>query len=374
MIKAQAAVLERSGAARPYRISRPVSLSEVLLAAPGPTEVLLRIEAAGVCHSDLSVVDGSRPRALPLVLGHEAAGVVEAAGADVDPALVRRRVVTTFLPRCGECAACATGGRLPCSAGAAANGRGSLISGARRASRDGKALHHHLGVSAFATHAVVDHRSIVPVSDDTPPEVAAVLGCAVLTGGGALLNTAPPPAGATVAVVGLGGVGLAALLVARAMPISRLIAVDRLPAKRDVALSLGADVALSPEAAVEAAVKADVVVEAAGHPAAFETAWALTAPGGTTVTVGLPSPQSVASIHPLLLTAEAREIKGCYMGAAVPSRDIPRYEQWWREGRLPVERLISSFVSLSDINDALDRLADGSEIRQVIRFPLQEAM
>ena len=373
MIIAQAAVLDRSGAERPYRLSRPITVSEITLDPPGPSEVLLRIEAAGVCHSDLSVVDGSRPRALPLVLGHEAAGIVEAIGAEVEAELLGRRVVTTFLPRCGECAACATQGRLPCSPGAAANGAGTLISGARRARRDGMTLHHHLGVSAFATRAIVDARSVVAVSHDTPPDIAAVLGCAVLTGGGALLNTAAPPTGATVAVVGLGGVGLAALLVARALAISRPIAIDRLSAKRSVAMMLGGRIARSPEGSGAAGRRAAVTAGGAWHPARPVKAGPVTAPGGTVVTVGLPSPSSTATIHPLLLTAEAREIKGCYMGASIPSRDIPRYEAWWREGRLPVEKLISSYVALSDINDAMDRLADGSEIRQVIRFPLEEA-
>jgi alcohol dehydrogenase len=273
----------------------------------------------------------------------------------------------TFLPRCGACAACATDGRLPCEIGTAANNAGTLVGGERRLSRDGVPVNHHLGVSAFATHAVVNRTSVVRVDSDVPPDVAAVLGCAVLTGGGAVLNAGHPALGETVMVVGLGGVGMAALLTAIAAG-HPVVGVDAVPEKLERALSLGASEVFTPAELVESGVTASVVVEAAGNPRAFETAVAGTSAGGTTVTVGLPSPTAMASISPLALVAGARTIIGCYLGSAVPQRDIPRYVELWRAGRLPVEELISSRISLEGINQAMDDLADGLAIRQIIEF------
>ncbi|SDR67621.1 alcohol dehydrogenase catalytic domain-containing protein [Agrococcus carbonis] len=367
-MRIRGAVLRAIGAERPFAQSRPLDLVELELDPPGPGELLVRIEAAGLCHSDLSVVDGARPRPVPMLLGHEAAGIVEAVGDGVDDVVAGQRVVTTFLPRCGECAACATDGRLPCERGSASNGAGELLGGGRRLHEGAAGVHHHLGVSAFATHAVVDRRSVVPVGDDVPPQVAAVLGCAMLTGGGAVINAGRPAEGDDIVIVGLGGVGMAALLAAVSLGVGRVIGVDAVPAKLDRARELGAHVALSPDEAIEQGLRAPVVVEAAGHPKAFETALALTAPGGTTVTVGLPHPDARSSVSPLTLTAEARTVIGSYLGSAVPSRDIPRYEQLWREGRLPVEELVTSEIALDDLNEALDTLADGRAIRQVVRF------
>lgn len=362
------AVLRSIGAERPYADSRPLEIVELELDEPGPGELLLRIEAAGLCHSDLSVVDGARPRPVPMLLGHEAAGIVEAIGEGVDDIAIGDRVVTTFLPRCGACAACATDGRLPCERGSASNGAGALLGGGRRLHEGDTEVHHHLGVSAFATHAVLDRRSVVPVGADVPPHVAAVLGCAMLTGGGAVINAGKPREGDDIVIVGLGGVGMAALLAAVSLGLGRVIGVDAVPAKLERALELGADAALSPDDAVAEGLRAPVVIEAAGHQKAFETAFALTAPGGTTVTVGLPHPDARSSLSPLTFTAEARTVVGSYLGSAVPARDIPRYEQLWREGKLPVEELVTSEIGLADLNEALDTLADGRAIRQVVRF------
>lgn len=365
------AVLEKSGAEAPFASSRPFTVGELDLDPPGPGELLVRIEAAGICHSDLSVVDGNRVRPTPMLLGHEAAGIVEAAGEGVTDAAPGDRVVMTFLPRCGECDGCLTDGRLPCAPGTAANNAGTLVGGGIRLHR-GRAggvqdVHHHLGVSAFATHAVVSRSSVVRVDPDVPAEIAALLGCAVLTGGGAVLNAGRPAPGDRVIVVGLGGVGMAALLVAVALG-HEVIGVDAVDAKLDLARELGAAEALSPAEAAERGIRSPVVIEAAGAARAFETAVALTAPGGTTVTVGLPAPDARASISPLLLTAEARTIVGSYLGSAVPERDIPRYVDLWREGRLPLERLVSSRIRLDEIDAAMDRLATGGELRQLIVF------
>ncbi len=226
-MRIRGAVLEQIGLPRPYAESRPLAVHDLDLAPPGAGELLVRIEAAGVCHSDLSVVDGNRVRPLPMLLGHEAAGVVEEVGPGVADAPVGQRLVMTFLPRCGDCDACATNGLTPCEPGSAANAAGTLMTGGRRLSRDGDPVHHHLGVSGFATHAVVDRRSVVPVPADVPPEVASLLGCAVLTGGGAVINAGRPQPGQTVVVVGLGGVGMAAVLTALSHDDVRVIGVDQ---------------------------------------------------------------------------------------------------------------------------------------------------
>lgn len=360
-------VLERTDAEKPFAGSRPLTLSTLSLDDPGPGEILVRIEAAGVCHSDLSVVDGARVRPVPMLLGHEAAGVIEQLGSGVDGLDTGDRVVMTFLPRCGECEHCRTDGRLPCSVGSAANNAGSLVGGGTRLHRDATPVHHHLGVSAFATHAVVSTTSVVRVDADVPAEVAALLGCAVLTGGGAVLNAGRPRPGDDVLVVGLGGVGMAAVLVAKATG-HRVIGVDALPSKLSLALDLGACAVYTPDEAIEKVVRAPVVIEAAGHPAAFETAFALTAAGGTTVTVGLPRPDARSSIAPLTLTAEARTIVGSYLGSSVPARDIPIYVDLWRRGLLPVEKLVSAHVGLDSLNEAMDALASGEALRQLIVF------
>jgi len=364
----QGAVLEQSGLPRPYRDSAPLKIVELELDPPGDGEVLVRIEAAGLCHSDLSVVDGNRPRPTPMLLGHEAAGRVVECGpgvADLEPG---QRVVMAFLPRCEDCAGCATDGRLPCTTGSAANNAGTLLGGGLRLRRGGEPVNHHLGVSGFATHAVINRRSMVPVEDDVPPDIAAVLGCAMITGGGAVINAGRPRAGDTVIVVGLGGVGMAALITAKSLGLGQVIGVDAVPDKLEYASRLGADAVYPPDQALELGLKAPVVIEAAGNARAFETAVSLTGAGGITVTVGLPAPTAQATITPLGLTAEARTITGSYLGSAVPARDIPRYAQLWRDGRLPVESLISSRIGLADINAALDELADGHAIRQVIMF------
>lgn len=362
-MKIRGAVLERIGAPRPYAESRPLTISELDLAEPGPGELLVRIESAGLCHSDLSVVDGNRVRPVPMLLGHEAAGVVETPGTDL---AAGQRVVMTFLPRCGSCPACATDGLTPCGPGSVANGAGTLMNGDIRLRRDGEPVFHHLGVSGFATHAVVDRRSIVPVPADVPATVAALLGCAVLTGGGAVLNVGRPKPGQTVAVVGLGGVGMAAALTALAHDDVRVVGVDQLSDKLARARELGVHETFTPEQAAD--LRAEVVIEAAGHPAALETAIALTGPGGRTITVGLPRPDARITVFPLGFVAEGRSLIGSYLGSAVPARDIPRFVELWRAGRLPVESLVSSTIALDDINTGMDELAEGRAVRQVIDF------
>lgn len=366
-MKIRGAVLDAMGAERPYTGTRPLTISELELDQPGPDDVLVRIEAAGVCHSDLSVVNGDRPRPTPMLLGHEAAGRIETVGSAVDDVAPGQRVVLVFLPACGSCAGCASDGRRPCEKGSAANAAGTLLDGSSRLRRDGSPVNHHLGVSGFATHAVVNRASVVPVADDVPPPVAALMGCAVLTGGGAVVNAGGLRSGESVAVVGLGGVGLAAVLVALAAGAGSVVAVDPVESKRQLALDLGATVAVAPDELTKD-VRADLVVEAAGSVRAFETALEVTAIGGRTVTVGLAPPNAMASVSPLTLVAEARTIVGSYLGSSVPTRDIPRFVDLWRAGRLPVERLASAAITLEDLNEAMDALADGTAVRQIVTF------
>lgn len=370
-MKITAAVLDRIGAAAPYAASRPLRLAEIDLDPPRPGELLLRIDAAGLCHSDLSVVNGDRVRPTPMALGHEAVGTVIEAG---DPASAFKpgdRVVLSFLPACGRCAACAAGEGYLCAPAAAANGAGVLLGGGHRLHDHGAHVFHHLGVSAFATHAVVDERSAVRIDADIPVEIAALFGCAVLTGVGAVINTAKVRPGESVVVYGLGGVGLAALLGALASGAQPVIAVDPVAAKRTLALELGAAAAVSPDEAAETVAAltnggADVAIESVGRASVLADAYKATRRGGRTVTVGLPNPAEMLSIPAVSLVADGKTLMGSYMGSAIPARDIPRYIALWRAGRLPVERLLTSTGPLSGINAALDELASGRAIRQIM--------
>lgn len=367
-MKIRGAVLEEMGRERPYAQSQPLRITELELSGPGPTELLVKMTAAGVCHSDLSVVEGNRPRPMPMLLGHEACGTVMDVGSEVMGFNVGDQVVMSFLPRCGECRECQTDGKLPCSVGSKANNDGVMMSGEIHLEQDGEKVYHHLGVSAFATHAVVDYRSAVVVDKAVPPEIAAVLGCAVLTGGGAVLNAAQPTKDESVMVVGLGGVGMAALITALAQDVKEVIAVDALPSKLERAKELGAHRVYTPQEVAEQGITADKVIEAAGNVRAFETAYNAIGFGGMMVTVGLPPATATSEIAPLNLTAAARTVLGSYLGSAVPSRDIPEYARLYLEGKLPVAELISSIIRFDDINTAMDELSDGNAIRQVIVF------
>lgn len=366
-MRTTAVVLDAAGAARPYGTSRPLRVAELELEGPGPGELLVRIAAAGVCHSDLSVVDGSRPRPLPMALGHEAAGVVERVGPgvlDVEPG---DRVVLTFVPSCGCCEDCASGRPALCAPAAAANGDGTLLAGGRRLAEDGHEVNHHLGVSGFATRAVVARGSAVVVPPDVPLATAALFGCAMLTGTGAVLSAARLRPGQGVAVVGLGGVGLAAVMGAAAAGATPLLAIDPVPAKRMLAEELGASATAPPEEAGELPVEGlRHVVETSGTPDGLEAAYRLTARGGTTVCVGLPDPAQRLEVPAAGLVAEARTVVGSYLGSSAPQRDVPRLLALWRAGRLPVERLVTATRPLGEVNEAMDDLAEGRAVRQIL--------
>ncbi|MFD6197351.1 alcohol dehydrogenase catalytic domain-containing protein [Mycobacteriaceae bacterium NPDC060252] len=364
-MRIRAAVLHAAPIERPYRDTHPLKLVELELDPPGPGEVLVRIEAAGLCHSDLSVVDGNRIRPVPMALGHEAAGVIAEVGPGVRDVSPGDHVVLVYVPSCGACRYCSSGRPALCPDAAAANGRGDLIrGGSRLRDVDGAEVRHHLGVSGFADHAVVDRNSVVVIDQNVPLDTAALFGCAMLTGFGAVTHTASMRPGDSVAVLGLGGVGLAVVMSAAAAGAGEVLAIDPVPAKRELALELGATRACAPE---EAPGGHDWVFEVVGSAAVLEQAYALTGRGGGTVSVGLPHPDARITLPALSIVAEGRSILGSYMGSAQPQQDIPAMLALWRAGRLPVEKLKSDDLPLEDINIALDALADGQAVRQILR-------
>lgn len=374
-MKTRAAVLREMGAERPYGSSQPLKIEEVELDAPEHGEILVRVRAAGLCHSDLSVIDGNRPRPLPMALGHEAAGEVMEVGPGVTDLEVGDHVVFSFVPSCGTCPYCLDGRAALCAPGAVANNEGVLLGGGRRLHQGDATVNHHLGVSGFAEHVVTSRRSAVRIPKDLPFDIAAVFGCAVLTGVGAVVHTAGLRAGQSVLVVGLGGVGLSAVLGAVAGGARQVIAADIAQDKLDMAKSLGAThvVNSGDEDAVEQ-VKAisgggvDIAAEFAGVGPALEFAFAATGKGGKTVTAGLPHPKTRLAVSPVQLVAEERSLMGSYLGGHVPALDIPEYVALYQAGRLPVDKLLTHRLKLEDINDGFERLAKGEAIRQVVVF------
>ncbi len=374
-MKIRAAVLNAMGVQGPYAQTKPLTIEEIDLAGPGYGEVLVKIAAAGLCHSDLSVINGDRPRPTPMALGHEASGVVAEIGPGVTDLQKGDHVVMVFVPSCGHCMPCSEGRPALCEPGAVANVAGTLLSGERRLSRNGTPVQHHLGVSAFAEYATVSRRSLIKIDPELPLDEAALFGCAVLTGVGAVINTAKVTAGSTTAVLGLGGVGLASLLGAAAAGASRIVAIDLSEDKLKLARELGATDTFnagSPDVvdAIKAATGGGVefAFEMAGSVRALETAYKITKRGGTTVTAGLPPPTHTFPIPAVNLVAEERTLKGSYIGTCVPVRDIPRYIALYRKGILPVNKLMSGKLKLEDINHGFDLLHEGKAVRQVIVF------
>jgi alcohol dehydrogenase len=372
-MKIRAAVLQQMGAPAPYAASKPLAIREIELAPPGPGEVLVRIEAAGLCHSDLSVINGNRARPMPMVLGHEAAGVVVETGPNVPYFAAGDHVVMVFMPNCGHCMPCAEGRPALCGPGAAANGAGTLLSGARRLSCEGVTLNHHLGCSAFADHAVVAAASLVRIDPALPLDIAALFGCAVLTGVGAVVNTARLQAGQSALVVGLGGVGLAAVLGAVAAGAARIFAADLNEDKLALAKSLGATDTVNAADPRAAEIIRDMTgggvdfgFEMAGAARAASLAYHAVRRGGTTVVAGLAPPDAMLAVPLVNLVADERTLKGSYIGTCVPRRDVPRYIAMYQRGLLPVDRLVSGRLALDDINAGFDHLDSGHAVRQVV--------
>lgn len=374
-MKINAAVLRTVGLEPPYKQSRPLEITQVELNPPGYGEVLVKIKAAGLCHSDLSVINGDRPRDVPLVLGHESSAEVVDVGDGVFDLKRGDHVIMVFVPSCGCCLPCMEGRPALCEPGAAANASGTLLSGERRLHVGGEYLNHHIGVSCFAEYAVVSRRSCVRIDADISHREAALFGCAVLTGAGAVWNRARIKAGDTVAVVGLGGVGLSALLAAEAAGARRIVAVDLNDEKLALAKTLGATNLVNPNH-----VESDAeLIEAAGGPVdygfdmagavpAFEMAYRLTKRGGTTVTSGLPNHKSTFALPIAQFVGEERDVLGSYLGSGVPAVDIAKYIDLYQSGRLPVDKLLGATFTLDQINEGFDHLASGSSLRDAIIF------
>lgn len=375
-MKIRAAVLHEMGLPGPYAQSKPLKIEEIDLDPPGPGEVLIKMAAAGLCHSDLSVINGVRPRPTPMALGHEAAGVVAGLGEGVTDLKIGDLVALVFVPSCGHCLMCMEGRPALCEPGAKTNTEGTLLSGARRLyGFDKKYINHHVGVSAFADHAVVSRRSCVKIDADIDPVEAALFGCAVLTGVGAVVNTAEVKPGTTVGVVGLGGVGLCAVLGAIASGARQVIAIDLQESKLQTALDLGATAAINakdPDAIekIKALTKGgvDYAFEFAGSVRAMESAYRMTRRGGMTVTASLPPPGERWGLEQVNLVAEERTVKGSYVGSCIPQRDVSRYVDLYLAGKLPVNKLMGERLSLDQINQGFDRLDSGEAMRDLIIF------
>jgi Zn-dependent alcohol dehydrogenase len=375
-MKIKAAVLYSMGKERPYHESKPLVIEEVELQNPRSGEILVKMHAAGLCHSDLSVIDGNRPRQVPMVLGHEAAGEVVELGPGVTDVSVGDHVVFSFVPICGHCRHCMTARPALCENGVEANNKGVLMGGGMRLqNRHQQDLHHHMGVSGFAEYAVVSRRSVVRITPQLPYDIAALFGCAVMTGVGAVINTARLQLGQTVLITGLGGVGFSALLGALAGGASKVIVADINPDKLKRAKELGAHEAIdsSGEKALEQVRDltgggVDIGFEFAGVVQALAFTYNATARGGKTVTAGLPHPSKMLELAVVKLVAEERTLQGSYIGSCIPSRDIPAYIELYQSGRLPVDKLLTHQIRLNEINEGFERLAKGEAIRQIINF------
>jgi Zn-dependent alcohol dehydrogenase len=366
-VKIAAAVLERTGG--------PLHVAELELAAPGAGEVLVRLHASGVCHSDQNAIDGTAEARCPVVLGHEGAGVVEAVGPGVTRVSAGRHVALSWAPSCGACAECLR--ELPqlCSAAWPAMGAGGLLDGTSRLSRDGEPVYHYSFISSFAEAAVVPERSCVPIPDDVPFAVAGLVGCAVTTGVGAVWRTAGVRPGDRVAVIGCGGVGLSAVLAAAAAGAATVVAVDVNPDKLTEAAGFGATAGVlwagSPEETAAAVVEesgggVDYAIEATGRTDAMLAAFLSTRPRGAAVLVGIPREDAVLPLPALSIPRMERRVLGSLYGSSRPERDFVTILDLYKRGILPLDKLISHRLPLDEIGPAFDLLHSGDALRVVL--------
>lgn len=377
-MRVTSAVLRQMGVPGPYSQTRPLEIAQLELEGPGPGEVLVQVAAAGLCHSDLSVINGSRPRPMPMALGHEGSGIV----VDVGPGVTRTRpgdhVVFSFVPMCGKCVNCLSGQPYLCEPGQAANRAGTLLGGAIRwRDAKGQPVHHHLGVSTFSEYTVVNEASVVPIDPDLPLDKAALFGCAVITGVGAVVNTARVEPGSSVAIFGMGGVGLSAVMGARLSGAWPVIGVDILEDKLELARRAGATHIVNAKAPdwleqIRDLTRGgvDYAFEAVGSSSVLADAYRSTRAGGTTVSIGLPHPDSHVSLPAVTFAGEGKRLIGSYMGSGVPVRDLPRFARLYQAGMLPIDHLVSATITLEQINEGFERLDRGEAARQVIQFPV----
>lgn len=374
-MKMRAAVLHEQGRPRPFAGSRPMTVEELDVEGPRADEVLVEMAAAGLCHSDLSTLEGRRPRRLPTVLGHEGGGIVREVGPGVAGIGVGDHVVLGPVLACGECRDCLSGHPALCTASQAAKSRGTMLDGTSRLRWDGREIFHTSGVSCFAEYVVASRFSLVTIDPALPLAESALFGCAVMTGVGAVVNTARVPAGAAIAVVGLGGVGLSAILGGVLAGAGRIVAVDVHDEKLSLAREIGATHVFraDDEECAEAVREltgggVDFAFEMSGVTRGMRTAYDLVRRGGAMVTASLPATTEEFAFNAYDLVAGEKTVRGCYMGSCVPSRDIPRFLRLYERGRLPVGKLLGARIALDDVNLGFDRLADGRMARQVIDF------
>lgn len=366
-MRMQAAVLWEPG--------RSVEILDVDLAPPQAREVLVRIAACGVCHSDLHVVDGDIPEPLPLVLGHEAAGVVAEVGAGVERVRPGDHVVLALVPSCGACESCRAGRPNFCEQGGRMAATGTLADGTSRLSHDGAELRHFNSVSSFAEHAVVPESVAVPIRDDVPLDLAALIGCAVLTGWGGVTRTAQVEQGARVAVIGCGGVGLSVIQAARIAGAGTVVAVDTRADKLELAERLGATATVEAKPTADTARRirhatgggADYAFEAIGRKETIRDAWDSLRPGGTAVVLGIPPKGTTVEIDTWGFINE-KTLKGSFLGSASIGEDVPQLIDLYTSGDLLLEELVSDRISLADLPAAFDRLRAGEAVRQLVVF------
>jgi Zn-dependent alcohol dehydrogenase len=352
---------------------QPLRIRDLTIDDPPPGHVRVRVHHCGVCHSDLSLVDGTFPSPLPIVLGHEAAGIVEAVGAGVRDLVAGDHVVLTPCPPCGTCYWCVRGEPTVC-VNANAIQSNTLADGSTGLSCDGEVVYRGVGVGAFAQHVLTPATGAVKILADVPLEVACVIGCAVQTGVGAVLNTARVEEGATVLVIGLGGIGLSIVQGARLAGAARIFVSDPLPDRRALAERLGATDAIDPTRDDVVArvmqftgVGADYAFDAVGRGSLIQAGLAATRTGGTTVCVGAPPmDDSVTIAMPALFVISEKKLLGCCLGSCNSLREIPRLIGLWQTGRLDLEALITARRPLADINLALDDLRAGRGVRTVL--------
>ena len=374
-MKMSAAILFEQGLPRPYATSRPLKIETVELDGPGEGEVLVKVAGAGLCHSDLSTIDNSRPRPLPGILGHEGAGIVVECGKGIAGLSPGDHVAFVFAPSCGTCRNCVRGRPSTCLKWPELRARGELLTGHRRLRFKGELIPHFSGISCFAEYAVVARASLVKIDKTVPLADAAMFGCAVQTGVGSAVNTAGVRPGDVIAVIGLGGVGLSCMMGARVAGAQRIIAIDLSDDKLGLARQLGATDtfnARDPECAKQILALTgggvDYAFEMAGSIKAMELGLAILTRGGTVVSAGLPPATAEFSCNHAALVTDEKAIQGAYMGGCVPERDIPAFIELYKQGRLPIDRLKSGILRLDEINEGFDRLADATAVRQIIMF------
>lgn len=352
-----------------HEIDAPPEIRDVVLPDPGPGQVRVRIAAAGVCHSDLSLSNGTLAQKMPAVLGHEGTGTVEAVGEGVTSVMPGQQVILNWAPPCRECWFCRQDEPHLCEHAL----DGMLTPYAELT--DGTPVYPGLGTGAFAEATVVPAHAVVPLPDGIDPAVAAVLGCAVITGWGAVNNSAHVRAGQSAVVMGLGGVGLSLLQAARLAGADPLIAVDVSPAKEELARSLGATDFLVADASLTKQVRgltegrgADHVFEVVGSAKVVRAAWKATRRGGTVTVVGLGRVDDEVSFNALELFHQARTLRGCVFGSSDPARDIPVLAEQVRSGELRLSAMITDEISLEGVPEAFERMRRGQGGRSLVRF------